>query len=217
MSGYLSLLRLNPDDPQVRSDLRSATEMHRSIMAAFPNANGGANAARARMGILFRVNDDPEEITVLVQSQEPPCWENLARRAPSGYLLEPARIGPLDQLLDRVAHGTTWRFRLLANATTAHGNQHHAVINEQDLVAWLTRRAEALGAHLATTTGAPTFTVQDAGAARGRRGPSRVVVRQTAFEGTLRVADPAALRQAVINGVGRARAYGCGLLSLLPA
>lgn len=36
------------------------------------------------------------------------------------------------------------------------------------------------------------------------------------FEGRLACTDEASLRQAIINGVGRAKAFGCGLLSVAP-
>lgn len=46
-------------------------------------------------------------------------------------------------------------------------------------------------------------------------GPSVAFVR-TQLVGTLRVADPSTLRALVSTGIGRARAFGCGLLCLLP-
>lgn len=43
-----------------------------------------------------------------------------------------------------------------------------------------------------------------------------VTVVTVTFEGRLEVTDPAALRRALTQGIGRARAYGCGLLTLAP-
>ena len=45
---------------------------------------------------------------------------------------------------------------------------------------------------------------------------SRNMVRITTarFEGELTVVDAAALRHTLMNGIGRARGYGCGLLTL---
>jgi CRISPR system Cascade subunit CasE len=36
------------------------------------------------------------------------------------------------------------------------------------------------------------------------------------IDGYLRVTDPIKLAQAIREGIGREKAYGCGLLSLLP-
>ncbi|MCT7353120.1 type I-E CRISPR-associated protein Cas6/Cse3/CasE [Streptomyces sp. 15-116A] len=51
-------------------------------------------------------------------------------------------------------------------------------------------------------------------ARRDRDKPVTVVT--VTFEGRLEVTDPAALRRTLTQGVGRARAYGCGLLTLAP-
>jgi CRISPR system Cascade subunit CasE len=47
------------------------------------------------------------------------------------------------------------------------------------------------------------------------RGPSVAFVR-TRLLGSLRVEDPRRLHELIVHGVGRARAFGCGLLCLLP-
>ncbi|MFE7277246.1 type I-E CRISPR-associated protein Cas6/Cse3/CasE [Streptomyces sp. NPDC057623] len=48
-----------------------------------------------------------------------------------------------------------------------------------------------------------------------RRGKQVTLVTVT-FDGRLEVTDPAALRRTLTQGIGRARAYGCGLLTLAP-
>ncbi|WP_083752572.1 type I-E CRISPR-associated protein Cas6/Cse3/CasE [Actinosynnema sp. ALI-1.44] len=51
---------------------------------------------------------------------------------------------------------------------------------------------------------------------RGRqvKANRELVITASIFEGTAKIATPGATRQAVLNGIGRGRAYGCGLLSL---
>ena len=41
-------------------------------------------------------------------------------------------------------------------------------------------------------------------------------IAKARFTGTLRVTDAAKLRTALTQGIGRARGYGCGLLTLAP-
>lgn len=55
----------------------------------------------------------------------------------------------------------------------------------------------------------------------GRRRPGeekkdRVTINRVTFEGQLRVSDPIALRAALTKGIGRSKAYGCGLMTLAP-
>ena len=53
----------------------------------------------------------------------------------------------------------------------------------------------------------------------GRRNPDRdrrdrVTINRTVYEGMARVTDPDALRRALVAGIGRSKAYGCGLMTL---
>lgn len=50
-----------------------------------------------------------------------------------------------------------------------------------------------------------------------RKGGHRVTIQQVTYEGHLVVEDPDRLRGALVAGIGRAKAYGCGLLTLAPA
>ena len=47
---------------------------------------------------------------------------------------------------------------------------------------------------------------------RDRR--DRVTINRTVYEGVARVTDPDALRRALVAGIGRSKAYGCGLMTL---
>ncbi len=44
----------------------------------------------------------------------------------------------------------------------------------------------------------------------------RVRIDTATIRGVLTIDDPEAARSTLINGIGRARAYGCGLITLVP-
>jgi CRISPR system Cascade subunit CasE len=46
------------------------------------------------------------------------------------------------------------------------------------------------------------------------RGQRQVTVATATFEGVLRIDDPATFRTVLTNGIGHAKAYGCGLMTL---
>jgi CRISPR system Cascade subunit CasE len=51
-----------------------------------------------------------------------------------------------------------------------------------------------------------------------RRGsPAAVVIQVVTYEGRIVVADADLLRHALLSGIGPAKAYGCGLMTLAPA
>ena len=52
------------------------------------------------------------------------------------------------------------------------------------------------------------------GIAEFKRGERRVTLGVATFEGVLEVTDPDALRRALTHGIGRGKAYGCGLMTL---
>ncbi|SME92197.1 type I-E CRISPR-associated protein Cas6/Cse3/CasE [Streptomyces sp. Amel2xC10] len=61
-----------------------------------------------------------------------------------------------------------------------------------------------------------SFDKAAASGAGGRRRAKPVTVVSVTFDGRLEVTDPDALRRTLTQGIGRAKAYGCGLLTLAP-
>ena len=59
-----------------------------------------------------------------------------------------------------------------------------------------------------------TSTVHDRFTRRGST--ARIELLKVTFDGSLQVSDPDALRRSLCNGVGRAKGYGCGLITLAP-
>jgi CRISPR system Cascade subunit CasE len=90
------------------------------------------------------------------------------------------------------------RGKVVAHQTTGHQK------------AWLLSHAEANG--FALEEGA--FDVTQSETKTFRRSGAPVTLGVAAFEGVLAVADAARLVAALTNGIGRAKAYGCGLLTL---
>ena len=219
---HLSQLSLNARSQEVLNDLGSPSEMHKTLWRAFPDADAGGPGR-----VIFRV-DLPEPSTphgaiVLVQSERQPEWSAL----PSGYLSEPAQSKPIsyDGL---VSIGETLRFRLLANPTKKvrvegkKNGSRHGLLKEADQIAWLVRKGEAGGfavdvsSLLVTPLGMlpalPTRPMRSVkSATKGQ--PTWLAVRYT---GLLRVTDAEALASTLTAGIGSAKAFGFGLLSVAP-
>ena len=51
---------------------------------------------------------------------------------------------------------------------------------------------------------------------KGADSRRRVSLRVVTYEGVLEVVDPDLLRMTLVEGIGRAKAYGCGLMTLSP-
>jgi CRISPR system Cascade subunit CasE len=157
-----------------------------------------------------------------VQSQTAPDWERL----PDGLLLRPAEVRSLQPVLDAIAPGRKFAFRLMANPTrdvrVEDGKQIRKRVPLQQpaqQLEWLIGKGEQHGFVIPSSRqGSPDVVANPAPRLVGKKGEARrVTVDPVRFDGHLVVIDSVAFTAAVINGIGRAKAYGCGLLTLAPA
>jgi CRISPR system Cascade subunit CasE len=228
---FLSKLVLNIRDRQARCDLASPYELHRTLWRAFPPTNPGR--------IMFRVDPDRAgaHSIVLVQSDLRPEWHRLAQLRSHYFLTPPPE--PKDLHLS-LAPGQRLRFRLRANPTKKVGTtckqdrlagkkgngQRIALLREEEQVAWLLHKATEGGFRIpgqwndsADACKLPNFRVQaipEGWVRCGKDGHTDGRFFAVRFEGILQVTHPAQLEQTVANGIGSAKGFGFGLLSLAP-
>jgi CRISPR system Cascade subunit CasE len=224
---YLSRAFLNPTSSAVRADLADVASLHRKVMSMFPEA--ASKSARKEFGVLHRLDDDTRRgrLVLLVQSVVAPNFTQLD----AGYLLElgndldwggsgafanPA-VREVDEERARIRTGDRFAFRLLANTTrkiltktgedgARKNGKRVPVRGDEARLAWLARHAERGGFRV---EGAQIVEIPS------RHGRSRKVVFGGAmFNGVLGVTDPVAFRVALQEGVGPAKAFGFGLLSI---
>lgn len=223
---YLTRLVLNLRSRDVRRDLENIHNLHQRVLLGFPDTQ--SSAARNEHGVLFRVEggDSP---TLLVQSTTKPDWVRL----PEGYAQSSFEPNPstrdLGPLLERCKAGAKYRFRLRANATkrlrtgTTVAGKRVEVVGSDNLLAWLLRKTATAGFELART-GLDDLALSDRYRVRateelkvrGARTGGALTFGSTLFEGELVVTDAAAFRATLTAGIGSAKAYGFGLLSVAP-
>lgn len=220
---YLSRLILNPRCSQVRAELANPYEMHRTLLSGL--ADQRASAGMLHRCDIHRATGTP---VVLVQSEAPPDWGHLAGAGRGEYLLAASDAGalgiapeplsnpqvkPLD-LAGRLAPGQSLGFRLRANPTFRENatRRRLGVLGEEAQAAWLVRKGAACGFRV------EQLTVVDEGFLSARK-PSGESMRflSVLFDGRLVVIEPTLLCEALRKGVGSAKAFGFGLLSLAPA
>jgi len=234
---YLSKLTLNLKSRTVQNDLADCQSLHRRLMAAFPQAPVDANA-REYFGVLYRLDFDRGEEPLLVQSRVEPDWSRLPGDYVYGAL---PKIKDLTEAYSVLAAGQVLTFRLRANVTKKintksgpDGKRRHGarveVWDEERRLEWLTRKGAAAGFDIliARVNGGrqyPMVRANPGGKVWGKKktraeqaeGKGRITFGGVVFEGALRISDPARFREAVAAGIGPAKAYGFGLLSVAPA
>jgi len=238
---YLTRLVLNPRHRAVQRDLADCQAMHRTVMSLFPQSPGGP--ARTQMGVLYRLETNPHAggVNLLIQSEVRPDWSGL----PPGYLQEPTgplgnpACKAVDEQYAAIATGERLRFRLRANPTrkvdthSGPGGERRngrrvGLGDEEAQLAWLSRKGEQCGFALLNARAAPSVVnVRSAPEARlvgwraqgsgdEERETRRLTFAPVLFEGELRVTDAERFREALGQGIGPAKAYGFGLLSVAP-
>ncbi|MFC5996768.1 type I-E CRISPR-associated protein Cas6/Cse3/CasE [Pseudonocardia hispaniensis] len=212
---HFTRFEINPQRRAARAMLASPQRMHAAVLAGFPESRDEHAAGR----ILWRLDEGRHDVVLYVVSPGKPDLTHLVETiGRPTYGWQTRDYGPF---LDRLAAGDRWAFRLLANPVhnirpTEGGRGkrvgHITVAQQTD---WFLRQAERHG--LAVLTGAlgePDVAVRSRRTLRFARGPRTVTLSTAVFEGILRVEDPAALRAALVGGIGPGKGYGCGLLTL---
>ena len=216
---HLSQLIINPQHKQAQIDLASPYQLHRTLARAFGDAPEGRH--RAHHGVLFRVEAPrPGGVPVLVQSASTPDWRSL----PAGWATRIA--GPKPVALD-LREGQRLRFRLVANPVrrvTVEGKKHprrEALVHPRakdgiptGYLDWLDRQFSRHGADVAEVADAPFRMERKRKAGKAVISKTKLPHVGVRFDGELRVIDPDRLAVAVASGIGPAKAFGFGLLSL---
>ncbi len=190
----------------------SPQAMHAAVLAGF----GPGGAGRP----LWRLDQHDHDIALYMLSEVEPDLTHLVEQA--GWpTTRTWQTRDYSGVLGSLAHGQEYGFRLTANPTHSvrlrEGARSqrvgHVTVAQQ--TTWLLERAERLGLDLGTQD-EPRFGVVQRATRSFRREGRTVTISTATFEGTLRVADEVAARIAIAQGIGPAKAYGCGLLTLAP-
>ncbi|WP_030413243.1 type I-E CRISPR-associated protein Cas6/Cse3/CasE [Streptomyces sp. NRRL S-1448] len=236
---YLTRFRINTARSSARRLLGSPHLLHGAVNMAFPDPppRGGhgprvlwrVDPAAAGRADLFIVSPGRPDLTHLVEqagwsSLEQPGWTTFA----------------YGEFLGRLSMGDTWGFRLTANPVhdihkpgDAEGSRtkRTAHVTPRHQIGWLLKRQERAGFEVLRTPAERQLTehgheheviVHNRLPLQFRKSDttdsSRHHVRFTrvTFDGRLRITDADAFRRTLTHGLGKAKAYGCGLMTLTP-
>jgi CRISPR system Cascade subunit CasE len=237
---YLTRFRINTARTDARRLLRSPHRMHGAVNMAFPHL-----PPRNEQGprVLWRVDlTRANRADLLIVSPHRPDLTHLVEQAGWPTLDEPGwTTFAYGEFLDRLAVGDTWAFRLTANPV------HHirrpgdpkdartrraAHVTPQHQLGWLLKRQEKAGFEVVRKPPERRLTqhgdeheviVHDRLPLRFDKrddeSTERTTVRfmRVTFDGRLRITNLDAFRRTLTQGLGKERAYGCGLMTLAQA
>lgn len=210
-------------------------------MSMFPPEEGRNAEFRARHGVLHRVEPETRggAILLLVQTGVTPDWDMFMQGHPE-YLLHKPESKALDDFHAAIQSGDRLLFRLRANVTrrmirpdpehapnatpktverdgrTLLSGVRRGVYSEADRLQWMARKGELHGFTLVPVTSdslVPDVRILPEQTLRENR-KGGAAFSSALFEGRLLVLDPEKLREALVAGIGSAKAFGFGLLTV---
>jgi CRISPR system Cascade subunit CasE len=107
--------------------------------------------------------------------------------------------------------GRRYRFLLLANPTVCRKGKRLALLQQNEQTAWIERQGERHGFFVQSLVVRGHDLLNRSSAEK-----SPISVQRVCFEGFLEVRKTATFAQALVAGIGPAKAFGCGLLSVAP-
>ncbi|WFN93906.1 type I-E CRISPR-associated protein Cas6/Cse3/CasE [Gordonia sihwensis] len=221
---YMSRIALNHRRRGAVKLLGSRHAMHAAVMSAFAP---GTTTESAEGRVLWRVDRRDDAVDLLIVSPSEPCLVHIGEQA--GWTTgSPWATRDYTTFLESLSAGEEYVFRLTANPThrmTADDGRKQIVghVTSAYQRQWFKERAERHGFELVASAADDVedpreeLVVSERDTAVFRRGQRQVTLVTASFEGRLRVADADLLRRALTHGIGRAKGYGCGLMTLLPA
>ncbi|MFD8462381.1 type I-E CRISPR-associated protein Cas6/Cse3/CasE [Streptomyces antimycoticus] len=211
MPATLTRIILNRHHRRARNDLAYRPGLHKTMMRLLPHPDGPH--PRKAGGLLFRLDPGLDPVLLVQTADTPhlaglpdgygdittrdltPILTGLTPHLPVRYRITAAPV--VSRSADAVPHPVTGRLRGKLTPLTG-----------PDAIAWWQRRAPAAGLHLTSLPAAAPCPFPSP-----RPGPYE---RLTQFDGTATISEPALLATAIREGIGRGKAYGAGLLTLIP-
>lgn len=207
----------------------SPYRLHAAVEGAFgPEAVRSCDEGR----ILWRLDDAPgeDEVWLYIVSPERPNLSDISDQVEGGLVTE-HETKSYDRVLTGIREGQIWQFRLKANPVRRvlldKGRRPNskvvgtlqAHVTEEQQQGWLLDRAESHGFRICTDgVGQLALRVSKRVREQFHRGSNSksVTIATAQFDGVLEVTDAAAFAHALGHGIGRAKGFGCGLITIAP-
>ena len=204
---YLSRVRLDVSRRKTQIALVSPNKIHGAVEEAF---------VRKQERNLWRIDRLKDDMYLLIVSAEKPELSKIA--AQFGLENDCGESKEYDRLLERIQTGSNWHFRLTANPVhSIQGGKRRGKIvahtSERYQLEWLENQAVKRGFRIPpdgayiTESNWKIFSKGDSN--------QKVRILEVVFEGDLCVENADIFRNTLINGIGREKAYGMGMLTVV--
>lgn len=208
---YLSRVEIDVLDRRKIRELTHLGAYHNWVETSFPDEI--SQDIRSRK--LWRIDKINNHLYLLVVSEGKPDLNALEKYGVSGS----AETKSYDKFLDSISKDRLYRFRVTLNPVRAvsqgegkRGRVMPEVTAEQQLH-FLESRAGGLGFELIPDE----YQIVERGWEPFRKKGQRMIrLSKATYEGTLKVTDEKLFYDTLTNGIGKKKAYGFGLMTIIP-
>lgn len=231
---YFSKVLINPELRKSRAMLADPHITHGMATKAVPPHLQNSDDGR----ILWRIDRNDTETALYLVTPVQPRLDHIVEQV--GWPSAPAQTTDYVRFLDSLTRGQEFAFTVTLNPVKAikdeQGRRHKVPhVSAKHQMQWFLDRVEGWGFRIANSADDDQDTAVGVESSlngipanvnivrreelrfnrkNSHAGRDRVVHRVATFEGLLEVADAEQLRHALCHGMGRAKAYGCGLMTL---
>jgi CRISPR system Cascade subunit CasE len=203
-------LKLNLAHAEVQRDLTDCQSMHRRVMHLFQHVN----APRDVNDILYRIDRDGADWWVTIQST---AYADVTM-LPAGYAMPPIRTrDDVWERLQQISVGQQFPFMFVANIVKRdfHLHRTRTVYDKEEQLTWLRRKGEQHGFRIDEEPNAlVALEILRDPQVNGVHRNGRLSYDAFRISGMLTVIEPPLLAYTIATGIGKAKAYGFGLLTL---
>lgn len=210
---YLSRVEIDYKKPKSQLDLKSVGAFHNWVEQSFPDE--WINHERSRK--LWRIDSLNGKHYLLIVSDSEPNLQRLEMYGVAGT----AASKNYDKFLLSLKNGMRMQFRVTLNPVvsisdnaetrTTRGRVVPHVTYDQQMN-FLLNRAQKLGFSLNESE----FTIVERGYSLFTKSKKPIRLSKAVYQGILTICDADIMRKTLLEGIGKKKAYGFGMMTLIP-
>jgi CRISPR system Cascade subunit CasE len=199
----LTRITINPHNLTAAKDLNNPYSMHQTIKRITENTPPNAPTK-----VLWRTDHNPNthQTNLTIQTHTPPDTTQL----PPNYFTNHQTRTTNQLIINNTQPNTTVAFRVRANPNVTKKGIRTGITNPTDQIDWLTKRLTENGVTPHDIRITESITV------RFKKPKTNTVITlaTATYEGIITIDDPHTFRTLMNKGIGRALAFGYGLITL---
>ena len=200
---YLTVININETRPVWWQTENNLEALHAIVEKSVPGDSGR---------VLWRVDKDAGKNgdLLVIKSDTIPDATGIVEQFgwPRLGYDEQVKTASMDRLLESLEPGQRFRFRLTVNPMSRSNGKRVPLVGD-DALAWTSGKLEDSGFKI-------LFIEQrDEHSGRLFKNGRPVFIKSSTYVGTVEIVDADSAREALVNGIGRAKAYGNGLMTLM--